>query len=213
MKAYQAKYTVTMLCRVLEVSTSGFYAWCKRQPSARRKYEGMAAKSSGELKPAQVMLSEADRELQLTLKRRLLNLGIEAGPTLLYRAGLRALLGLQTQALAEAVTVGTERDSASLEERFSAWFSEVAERVVASEPELEYTCDPARPGSFSNQGRFVVLTALYDGRVLIGGLAAAVAGLDRDRTPRASQLFPGGLAVTISMDSEGATLATRTIVA
>jgi putative transposase len=36
-KAYQADYTVTMLCRVLEVSTSGYYAWCARPPSARRQ--------------------------------------------------------------------------------------------------------------------------------------------------------------------------------
>ena len=37
MKAYQAQYTVAMLCRVLEVSESGCYAWCKRPPSARRQ--------------------------------------------------------------------------------------------------------------------------------------------------------------------------------
>jgi putative transposase len=36
-KAYQADYTVTMLCRVLAVSPSGFYAWCKRPPSAHRQ--------------------------------------------------------------------------------------------------------------------------------------------------------------------------------
>jgi putative transposase len=35
-KAYQAKYTVAMLCRVLDVSPSGYYAWCKRPPSDRR---------------------------------------------------------------------------------------------------------------------------------------------------------------------------------
>ena len=37
MKAYQASYPVTMLCRVLEVSASGYYAWCKRLPSRRRQ--------------------------------------------------------------------------------------------------------------------------------------------------------------------------------
>jgi putative transposase len=36
-KAHQADYPVAMLCRVLEVSPSGYYAWCKRPPSARRQ--------------------------------------------------------------------------------------------------------------------------------------------------------------------------------
>jgi putative transposase len=36
-KAYQADYTVAMLCRALEVSPSGYYAWCKRPPSAHRQ--------------------------------------------------------------------------------------------------------------------------------------------------------------------------------
>jgi putative transposase len=34
-RAHQAKWPVRTQCRVLEVSTSGFYAWCKHQPSAR----------------------------------------------------------------------------------------------------------------------------------------------------------------------------------
>lgn len=37
MKAYQADYTVTMLCRVLEVFPSGYYAWRNRPPSKRRQ--------------------------------------------------------------------------------------------------------------------------------------------------------------------------------
>lgn len=41
MKAYQADYTVTMLCRTLEVSASGYYAWCKRPPSARRQADAV----------------------------------------------------------------------------------------------------------------------------------------------------------------------------
>lgn len=35
MKAYQAKYSVSMLCRVHNVSESGYFAWLKREPSDR----------------------------------------------------------------------------------------------------------------------------------------------------------------------------------
>jgi putative transposase len=34
-KAYRAVYPIATMCRVLEVSTSGYYAWLQRQPSAR----------------------------------------------------------------------------------------------------------------------------------------------------------------------------------
>ena len=36
-KAYQELYPVTMLYRVLGVSSSGYYAWRRRRPSARRQ--------------------------------------------------------------------------------------------------------------------------------------------------------------------------------
>lgn len=35
MSAHQAIYPVKTICRVLHVSSSGYYAWCKRQPSER----------------------------------------------------------------------------------------------------------------------------------------------------------------------------------
>jgi putative transposase len=34
-RAHQAEYSIATLCRVLEVSTSGYYMWLKRPPSAR----------------------------------------------------------------------------------------------------------------------------------------------------------------------------------
>jgi putative transposase len=40
-KAYQALHPVTTLCRVLGVSSSGYYAWRKRRPSARRQADAL----------------------------------------------------------------------------------------------------------------------------------------------------------------------------
>ena len=37
MKAHQAVYRVATMCRVLDVSTSGYYAWLKREPSRRAR--------------------------------------------------------------------------------------------------------------------------------------------------------------------------------
>ena len=37
MRAHQAVYPVATMCRVLEVSRSGYYAWLKREPSERAK--------------------------------------------------------------------------------------------------------------------------------------------------------------------------------
>ena len=37
MKAHQAEYPIATQCRVLGVSTSGYYAWLKRAPAARSK--------------------------------------------------------------------------------------------------------------------------------------------------------------------------------
>jgi len=39
MKANQARYPVATMCRVLEVSTSGYYAWLKRDPSMSKRQD------------------------------------------------------------------------------------------------------------------------------------------------------------------------------
>ncbi len=36
MKSNQAKYRIATLCRTLEISASGYYAWATRPPSARK---------------------------------------------------------------------------------------------------------------------------------------------------------------------------------
>ena len=40
MKSHQAAYDIATMCRMLEVSTSGYYGWRERPPSARRRRDG-----------------------------------------------------------------------------------------------------------------------------------------------------------------------------
>ena len=49
MKAHQALYPIATMCRVLAVSTSGYYAWCKRVPSARAKSDAVLGQQIVEL--------------------------------------------------------------------------------------------------------------------------------------------------------------------
>jgi putative transposase len=41
MKAYQAKYPISVMCRVLDVSNSGYYAWTKRLPSSHTQTDAL----------------------------------------------------------------------------------------------------------------------------------------------------------------------------
>lgn len=52
MKAHQAEYPVTKLCRVLGLSTSGFYAWRGRAPSARGRSDEQLAVRVAEIHEA-----------------------------------------------------------------------------------------------------------------------------------------------------------------
>ncbi len=40
---YQHEYPITAMCRVLEVSVSGYYAWCKRAPSQHKREDAQLA--------------------------------------------------------------------------------------------------------------------------------------------------------------------------
>jgi len=48
-RAHQAEYSIATMCRVLEVSTSGYYAWLKRPPSARARRDEELSQRIGEI--------------------------------------------------------------------------------------------------------------------------------------------------------------------
>ena len=49
MKAHQASYPIATMCRVLEVSTSGYYAWRERRPSARARADAVLSRRIQEI--------------------------------------------------------------------------------------------------------------------------------------------------------------------
>jgi len=48
-KAHRATYPIATMCRVLEVSTSGYYAWRKRRPSARARDDAVLSRRIQEI--------------------------------------------------------------------------------------------------------------------------------------------------------------------
>jgi putative transposase len=48
-RAHQASYPVRVMCRLLGVSTSGYYAWVKREPSARSRADEELSKKIREI--------------------------------------------------------------------------------------------------------------------------------------------------------------------
>ncbi|HUF50547.1 MAG TPA: IS3 family transposase [Longimicrobiales bacterium] len=48
-RAHQAEYSIATMCRVLEVSTSGYYEWLKRTPSAHARRDDQLSKQIGEI--------------------------------------------------------------------------------------------------------------------------------------------------------------------
>ena len=77
MSAHRAKYPVATMCRVLGVSTSGYYSWAKRGPSARVlsdrvlawKIRAIHLESRGTYGAARVHVELTERQVRVAKKR------------------------------------------------------------------------------------------------------------------------------------------------
>ncbi len=77
MSAHQARYPVATMCRVLEVSTSGYYAWLGRFPSRRaredvrlrERIEAIHARSRGTYGAPRVHAELAAEQIRVSRKR------------------------------------------------------------------------------------------------------------------------------------------------
>ena len=77
MSAHQAIYPVKTMCRVLDVSSSGYYAWRKRQPSKRtqedqqlrQKIRSIHKKSRGTYGAPRIHAELADADVHVGGKR------------------------------------------------------------------------------------------------------------------------------------------------
>lgn len=182
-------------------------------------------------RPAQISVTDDDRTAFDAIQRRAALYDVRVqGPTIIFRAGLVWLASLEDDALVAVLESFSEKlTPAMIQERYALWCSQVNNRVYRSEVALQYAWsvhsffDDRTPlaqrwnadvGTFSHQSRFVHLSAMQDGRILISGLEANLKPVaPGEPFPRATQLFPSGLATLLSMNDEGADLAARAIIA
>lgn len=166
--------------------------------------------NSNSTRPAQVLLTERDRDLSEHIAQRVRARGSRvSGPTALYRAGLLALRALNDDALVRTFDEVEERLSEpALLELFEAWCAQIVQGVAKAHPDLGRAWEAMSDsehclGYFSHMGRFVALSLnVQDGRVFITGMGMA------------NGLFPTGLAtLSLSMNEAGAALAVRAVVA
>lgn len=182
-------------------------------------------------RPAQISVTDDDRTTFEAIQRRAALFDIRVqGPTVIFRAGLSWLASLEDDELVAILESFSEKlTPAMIQERFALWCSQVNNHVCRDEIALQYAWgahslfddrasvtqnQSANVGDFSHQARFVHLSAMQDGRVLISGLEAILTPASAGKPlPRATQLFPGGLATLLSMNEDGVELAARAVVA
>lgn len=174
--------------------------------------------NSTNTRPAQILLREHDRNLGDELMRRAALCGRRvAGPTAIYRAGLLALTALSDSELSTMFDQADDRPTPTqLQARFREWCADISNLVCQASPRLQYAWsgerDPDQSGHFSDGPRFVHLSMMQDGRVLISGMQAALQPIPLGgRIPNAPVLFPGGLATMLSINEDGAELAARAV--
>ncbi|MBV8368538.1 MAG: hypothetical protein JO036_06330 [Candidatus Eremiobacteraeota bacterium] len=182
-------------------------------------------------RPAQISVTDDDRTAFDAIQRRAGQYDVRVtGPTIIFRAGLSWLGSLDDDALVAVLESFSEKlTPAMIQERFALWCSQVNSRICRTEVVLQKAWsvhsffDDRTPlaqrwnadvGSFNHEGRFANLSAMQDGRVLISGIEAKLTPAEPGQPlPRATQLFPGGLATLLTMNEDGADLAARAIVA
>lgn len=87
-EAEKANYPVALMCRVLEVSRAGFYAWCKR-PASRRALEDQRLRLEVSAIHAESRRSYGSPRVHMELRERGRRVGRKRVARLMRTAGLR----------------------------------------------------------------------------------------------------------------------------